>query len=86
MNLFEKLGSEMVERLVALNKKKQLVAIHAEPKGARIVMTTGETMLLESLSKDETTRLFKYLGFTGRGEGGFDTPAFAPHLKFHDGA
>lgn len=80
MSLFEKLGNKTMSRLDALNKKRQLVAIHHEPKGARIVLMTGETVLLKGLDKDETARLFMYLGFKGRGKGGFDTPAFASHL------
>lgn len=80
MNLFEKLGKDVVRTLDALNTKKQIVAIHYEPKGARVVLVTAETMLLDGLDKDETTRLFKYLGFTGSGPDGFDTPAFAPHF------
>lgn len=81
MNLFEKLGRSTIARLDALNDKKMLVAIHHEPKGARVVLATAETLLLEGLDKDETTRLFKYLGFIGQGVDGFGTPAFPPHLK-----
>lgn len=81
MNLFEKIGAESLSWLDSSNKKKQLVAVHYEPKGARIVMASGETVLIEGLNKDETTRLFKYLGFNGQGKDGFDTPAFAPFFK-----
>lgn len=81
MTLYEKLGVEIVKALDDLNAKKQIIAIHAEPRGARVVLLSAKTMLLEGLDKDETTRLFKYLGFVGRGPKGFDTPAFPPHLK-----
>jgi len=82
MNLFEKIGVDVVRKLDELNLKKQIVAIHAELKGARVVLATAEMILLEGLDKDETTRLFMYLGFKGTGPGGIDTPAFAPHLQF----
>jgi|GEM_PF-2905235 len=80
MNLFEKLGRDTFVWLNENNRKKQLAAVHHEPKGARVVMVTGEMRLLAGLDKDETTRLFMYLGFNGCGKHGFDTPAFAPFL------
>jgi len=80
-NLFDKIGVETRAWLNSSNKKKHLLAIHHEPKGARIVIATGETVLIEGLTKDETTRLFLSLGFIGKGKNGFDTPAFPPFLK-----
>lgn len=70
--------------LDSLNRKKQLIAIHFEPKGARVVMAAGDTVLLEGLDKNATARLFMYLGFKGRGKNGFDTPAFASHVKIRE--
>lgn len=81
MTLFDKIGQPKLALLDKLNRKKQLIAIHSEPAGARIILSSSESMLIEGLDKDETTRLFKYLGFVGQGTDGFDTPAFAPHLK-----
>lgn len=81
MTLFEKIGQPRLSLLDKLNRKKQLIAIHSEPTGARIVLASSETILVEGLDKDETTRLFKYLEFIGQGVDGFDTPAFPPHLK-----
>ena len=83
MNLFQTLGTELITRLDALNKTKQLIAVNAEPEGARLILVTGESMLLEGMDKDATTRLFLYLGFVGTGQDGLETPAFPPHLKIN---
>ena len=80
-SLADKIGVETLAWLNSSNRKKGILAIHHEPRGARIVIATGETALIEGLTKVETTRLFLSLGFIGKGKNGFDTPAFPPFLE-----
>lgn len=86
-NLFEKLGRDNVVRIDALRRRKQLIAVHyVEPTAersasARLYLVDGGSIVLPGWSKEETTRLFLWLGFRGTGVDGKDTPAWAPHLK-----
>jgi len=77
MTLFEKLGRDTIARIDALQRKKQILAVHHQPDGTCLVLKDCSKLLLEGLSGDESRKIVGYLGFYGRGEHGLDTPAFA---------
>ncbi|AXA80583.1 hypothetical protein CE206_28820 (plasmid) [Achromobacter xylosoxidans] len=76
MTLFEKLGLNTLARIDDLRRKQQIVAIHHEPAGTRLVLVGSTTVLLEGTSEEDSRRLVGYLGFHGCGKHGLDTPAF----------
>lgn len=76
MTLFEKLGKEAVVRIDALQKKKQILAVHHQPNGTCLVLKDASKLLLEGLSEDDSHKIVGYLGFYGHGESGLETPAF----------
>lgn len=76
MTLFEKLGKETVARIDALQKKKQILAVHHQPNGTCLVLKDASKLVLEGLSEEDSRKVVGYLGFYGAGENGLDTPAF----------
>lgn len=77
MSLFEKLGRETLGRIDALQRKKQILAVHHQKDGTCLILKDASKTLLEGLTEDESRRIVGYLGFYGGGEHGLDTPAFA---------
>ena len=84
-HLTERVGIKMLAYLDRLGRDGMILAIHHAPQGARVITTTADSgFFIGGLSKEETTWLFLYLGLVGSGDGGFDTPAYAPHLTPDD--
>lgn len=76
MTLFEKIGTETIRKIDALNRKKAIIAVNHEPSGAVLVLSDASLWKINGLDLDETKRLIGYLGFFGKGEEGLEPPAF----------
>ncbi|CAJ4329481.1 Uncharacterised protein [Burkholderia pseudomallei] len=80
-SLFDKLGLENVARIDALNRKKQIIAVHHQFDGTCLVLADASKIIFPGLTEDESKGIVGYLGFNGGGQYGLDTPAFAPWIK-----
>lgn len=76
MTLFERLGMETLASIDALQRKKQILAVHHQPNGICLILKDASRLLLEGLSEDDSRKVVGYLGFYGHGENGLETPAF----------